>query len=263
LLALLPLLAMLVIGGILLGTALARAQPRDGKPVLEVGETLQEGFALLKGNWVRFLGLSLLVEGVPEMLLTAYGDEDIPFSLESLFDSLLIGYFLQAMLVRSGIRSLEGRPTDLLGSAWLALRRFLPILGAVLLSWFLVIAGYALLIIPGFMVAAALAVVVPVMVTEEAGVLEALQRSRDLTRGTRAQIIALLLIFAVIAGALSIPIAILAGALGDNVWMTALAAGLGSSINWALLAALLAALYVQLRRRSGDEPMDTLADIFR
>jgi hypothetical protein len=45
--------------------------------------------------------------------------------------------------------------------------------------------------------------------------------------------------------------------------MTALAAGLGSSINWALLAALLAALYVQLRRRSGDEPMDTLADIFR
>lgn len=80
-------------------------------------------------------------------------------------------------------------------------RRVIEIFPLLLLASFLAgmatVFGLLLLILPGIIVALALAVVVPVMVVENPGPLAALQRSYELTNGHKVQIFFIMLIFIV------------------------------------------------------------------
>jgi hypothetical protein len=253
-----------LIGGSIVGVVVLAARPAPaGAPSIDIGAVLGDAFALLKRHGRQLLPAALLLEGVPEVLEVIYGPDDDLFTLGTLLRIMVIGCFLQAMLVRASIRLLEGRATELREGASLVLRRLLPIIGASLLSWLCIIAGFALLIVPGFMAAAAFAVVVPVIVEERTGVVDALKRSHEITRGARARVLALLFIFTALMLVVLIPVEIAGGAFPDEIWLPAIIQGVGASLTAMFLAALLASLYVHLRRVRGEEPHDALQEIFR
>jgi len=266
------LLIVATVGGILLLVVLAARRPDDGTPIIEVGAVLQDAFGVIRRNWLGFLPVALLIEGIPELVVEALGQtlamEDKYFieeysSAAYFIESIFIGYYFQAVMVAAAVESLEGNRPALGHSLIVALRRLLPVLAAMLLSWLILLAGYMLLIIPGLIAAAALAVVVPVIMQEGKGPIDAVMRSRELTSGSRARILILLLGYVALAASVEIPTAILGGALGDSTLFPAIVEGIGASLTALFLAALLASLYVHLRRARGEGTTDVLEDIFR
>jgi len=262
------LLIVATVGGILLLVVLAARRADDGVPIVEVGEVLQDAFRVIRRNWLRFLPAALLIEGVPQALAWSISDADGEFfssrwAAATAIETLVIGYFFQAMIARAAVQSLEGEHPLLAESAWLALKRLLPVLAAMLLSWLVFVAGYVLLIIPGLIAAAALSVVVPVMMAEGKGPVDALIRSRELTSGSRARILIILLGYLALTAISMVPTAILGGALGDSMWLPAVVEGIAAALTALFLAALLASLYVHLLRARGEGEAAALEDIFR
>ena len=79
----------------------------------------------------------------------------------------------------NGARASPGRMLSV------ALRRSMPVLGTSTVVGVVALAGFALLFVPGAMFVVASCVAVPAAVVERPGVVGALQRSFDLTRGLR------------------------------------------------------------------------------
>jgi len=254
-----------LIGATIAAVALLAARPPAADaPALDIGAVIGDSFGILRRNWRTFIPLALLIEGAPELLGAFSGDRFLsPFTVQESFETIVIGYFFQAMLVGASIRSLERRSPELRESAWLALKRLLPIIAAAIVSWLCIIAGFALLVVPGFIVAAALAMVVPVMVAERTSVIDAVMRSREMTRGARARVLALLFMFAALMLIIEIPVSIAGGALGENIWLAGIAEAVGASLTATFLAALLASIYVHLRRARGENAHEELQEIFR
>lgn len=132
---------------------------------------------------------------------------------------------------------------DLLDSGYRK-RRFLAVAGLLLLNYLIVTIGLILFILPGIFLAARLIASVPALISEEAGVFEAMQISWDRTRNNTLSIcLALAVLFVVSAGALfgmsmtAVGLSGLFGTLGDDlpVW-AAMLLGIGVM---ALLAAML------------------------
>src|SRR6185295_3094536 len=165
------------------------------KESVDVGRVLGRGFEALKANAIPFLLAALLLSGVPAFLgqylpFADSGLEDPGFVLTpnewgallaSTFGAILGYALLQGVLVRSTILHLSGRAPDLEGSAMVALRLLLPIIGLSICVGFLALVGFMLLIVPGIMIYCAFSVAVPALVEERAGVFASMSRSRDLT----------------------------------------------------------------------------------
>ena len=94
----------------------------------------------------------------------------------------------EAMVIVGTIRALAGGDARFAESAMRGLSRTLPVLVAWVLVSLIFALGIVLLIVPGLIAFAALAVVLPVCVVEDVRPLEALARSYELTTGSRWQI---------------------------------------------------------------------------
>ena len=92
----------------------------------------------------------------------------------------------------------EGRQATFGESLSTALRVFLPLIGLSILFGLGIMFGLILLIVPGIMLMVAWAVAVPALVVERCGVIDALRRSAELTKGSRWKIFGLFLIILVI-----------------------------------------------------------------
>lgn len=102
-----------------------------------------------------------------------------------LFPALAI---LMGGLTQGAIQQLAGRPVRVFSMLWTALRAALPLLGAYVLVMLAVAGGVLLLVVPGLVVGAALALAFPVIVAERAGPIQALRRSWSLSRDHRLAI---------------------------------------------------------------------------
>jgi hypothetical protein len=249
---------------------------------VDVGRVLGRGFEALKANFIPFLLVALLLVGLPAFLaqyLPSAGlDPDRPelvltfdywgALLVSMFAALLGNALLQGVLVRSTILTLSGREPDLGGSAMLALRLLLPIIGLSICVGFLIAFGFLLLVVPGIMAYCAFSVAVPALVEEREGVSASMGRSRDLTRGSRWQVfllVVLLWIFSTVVAAVAGVIA------GVSPWGTALApdpivaglsSGVASSLTGLIGTVVTAALYVELREVKEGTSTQELATVF-
>ena len=133
--------------------------------------------------------------------------------------------------------------------------------------------GLLLLVVPGVLLMAMWSVAVPVMAEERRGVLAALRRSRDLTRGALAPICAVVILvfgsYVVAKLALEAIIEALGGGpfegleqgrrgFGALYW----AAVTAQAILTAVLYAIYAALFIELRDWKDGPAADRLADKF-
>ena len=113
---------------------------------------------------------------------------------------LLCSTYLIGGMYRTAFKQLRGEPIST-GDLFSAGDRFLPLLGASILVGILVMIGALLCIIPAFIVAGALYFTLPLVVERGLSVGEAIQMSRDTTRGDLFKFVLFALVVSLIAQA--------------------------------------------------------------
>lgn len=156
------------------GMAMATAGSADQK--IDIGRTLQRGLETIGNHLPGYIGLALLLAGLPAFLTyyylmggTAEADAEIllsPLYWGSILITWLSGTLLQASVVRSAILDLSGRPADIAGSLAQSFRLLLPLVGLTILLSIVTTVGFILLIVPGVILYVMLIVSVPVLVEE-------------------------------------------------------------------------------------------------
>lgn len=115
--------------------------------------------------------------------------------------SMLLFLVEAGAITRGVIDSLAGKRVSLGAMIGTGFRRALPLLVVGLLTYLMISLGLVLLIVPGVLVACALAVAIPAVVVERPGILGAIKRSFALTKGKRFAIfVAFLVIILVMFG---------------------------------------------------------------
>jgi hypothetical protein len=175
--------------------------------------------------------------------------------------TLVTTLVLQAAIIVCTVNELTGKPVSVSEGLQTGLRSFLPLIAIGIMFGLAVACGMVLLIVPGIMLAVAWCVTIPAFVIEQTSITGSFGRSLELTRGSRWQIFALFLLYAVI----SIIIQAVLGAVGGMTsfvmvghfpLVTRLVVFPVIAVAKALIGATGAAvLYVELRRiREGVEP---------
>ena len=258
-----------------------------GSRRFEMGRVITGTFEVLGRNFVAFALLALLLGGLPNLLVglaqMSFLDNQTMFQPETIAGTILGGlimlaaaFVLQAAIVHATVTDLNGRRVVLGDSLKIGLRDCLPLIGLAILMGLGIALGTMLLIIPGLILAVMWSVAVPAKVVEKLGVLQAMQRSRDLTRGRRWPIFGLFVLYVIANWMLSALIVVAAGpftppAPGSTDAITAIGATslvqvVGSAIV-ATISTLIsttggAVLYSELRgSREGVGP-EALASVF-
>lgn len=168
---------------------------------LSLGDVLDGAFTLYRRNFATFF-LTALIPLAPVALawlvvppMLGGGDEMI-----ATMQLLIMPYSLFAWLLISGgithggsVAWSGGTPTtgSLLGTG---LRRLPAVAVTTLASYFLIMLGFLLLIIPGFILVALTFAVVPAVIVERLGPFAAIGRSSRLSKGARGRILAALIV---------------------------------------------------------------------
>ncbi|MDX9999595.1 MAG: hypothetical protein WCY15_13325 [Phenylobacterium sp.] len=252
-------------------TATAAEPPR-----LDIGRVVSGTFGVLGRNFAPFAGLALLLVSIPFAIVGGgvAGLMDNRFILPGLgaiglgvLAYLAAAAILQAALIYGTVRDLNGSRADFGQCLAMGLRACLPLILVSLLAWLGIFAGLMLFVVPGVMLGMAWCVAVPAQVAERTGIVGALGRSAELTRGNRWAIFGLTLLFLVMTWLVALllsPLNLVLGALGSAGLVAAqlLVNGLSTGINTLVGATGLAVLYVELRRlKEGTEP-EALAALF-
>ena len=244
------------------------------------GRVVGQAIAVIGRNFPLFLGLTVLLAGIPAVAMPLLLTEDGvagPPNLAGIYANagiLLLGstccsYVLTAALSYATATDLnDERPTfgKALGTGF---RSLLPLLLLALVSVIGIYGGMLLLIVPGLILLVAWSVAAPALVCERLGVFASLGRSQQLTKGWRWRIFFLFLVggfISLIPAGLS-PLVI--GAFGDtsgNLDPLALV-GLAirvllQSLSSMMLVTLSAATYFELRTLKDGATTESLASIF-
>lgn len=166
-----------------------------------VGNALGTGFRVWFRNFLPFTLLNALLH-LPLLAWIASILQGTP-SLEKAAEiqrwgliSGLIGFFLQMFLVSAVtygvVQELRGQHAPFTSTLRVGLSRLLPSVGVTILLGLCVFAGVFALLVGAIIVYAMLYVAVPASVIEKPGLLGALHRSRELTKGYRLQIFGML-----------------------------------------------------------------------
>ncbi len=240
----------------------------------DFGRVFSRTFSAFGNNLPVYLGLALLLTGIPTLLVALAVPGLIgrnPFStspIPNIGPAFVIGlvvsvigtYLLQAALIRATIDDLGGRKVDFANCLSTALNNFLPILGIAIVSTFAISFAMVLLIVPGVILALIWSVSVPSQIEEKRGVFGSLARSRELTKGSRISLLGLFIvvyIVAIVIGAITSFVAPLLGSIAAAI----INAGV-RSVTSALFATAIAAAYVELRTAREGASTSGLAEIF-
>lgn len=262
-----------------------RVDSQDGMKPIEIGQVLRETFGLISERAATVFGIALIIT-VPSrllMLLLATQGVLLPgpdgsfmnfgFSLFGMgvFDTIAM-VFGQGALIGAALARREGRQLGLFQTLAPAVRQLPILLPVSLIYLFGFVAGIALLIVPGFILATMWSVPGPVLVAENTGMIQTFRRNQDLTRNTLRRIFLLMLVagigtslFKWLLGRLGLLLfdsssSALAFAVEPAPFLfESLLVTLVSGFNLALVCTL----YIALIERHGDGPMtDRLAHIF-
>lgn len=182
----------------------------------EIGRVFQHTFGTIGNNFITFLGLSILLTGVPQALfaliqLDLLGGQTVveatnQFNYVSILWAAgaglvvwLSSMVLQAALVHGSIVGLNGRKASFADCLRTGLRHALPVLAITLISALGIMLGLLLLVIPGIFLMILWVVVVPVRVAENRGVFETFSRSARLTEGSRGMILVLFIVYVLLS----------------------------------------------------------------
>ena len=168
---------------------------------LDIGKVLTEGLGVLSQNFGPLFLLALLLQGVPSAV-AAWGQvigQGNPlggvFAGLGGLASLVTVPILNGALIYGAMRGLEGEPAALEDCFRAGTQRWLPMLGLMIASGFLIAIGFILLVVPGVLLLLRWCVAAPVLALEGRGIPESMGRSADLTRDRRWSIFLLFLIY--------------------------------------------------------------------
>ncbi len=230
----------------------------------EVVNVLSETFSTYFSNFLPFVLLTVLVF-FPVILLASYVStiKNNPLLAASIFLGTLVLQLILAQVVTAGItygvyQQMRGKSPSLLDCLKVGLSRLVPVLVVAFLSGIIVFVGLLFCVVPGFIVATMLAVVIPVTVEERLGLFSAMQRSSNLTTGFRWQVFGVLLVLGLLQ---QIPAQILTRTVHD----------LGSLLMFTILAAVpttglqataSAVMYYRLRSVKEGIDVDQISSVF-
>jgi hypothetical protein len=172
-----------------------------------IGNVLATGFRIWLKNFIPFTLITALIY-VPLWIwgITSVQGEMTPDRFTHVVRDLqtvilltgVLNLFVAAALTYGVVMELQGQRASVGACIATGFSRFFPVLGVVLLSALCAGGATLLLIIPGVIVFCMLYVATPTAVLERPGVMGALGRSRELTRGHRLEIFGLVLILALL-----------------------------------------------------------------
>jgi hypothetical protein len=181
--------------------------------------------------------------------------------------STIASALLLGALTHGAVTHFNGRTAGIGDCMATGLRFFAPVLAIAILYYFGFLAGLLLLIVPGFMLMTAWAVVFPAAVVERAGVFGAFSRSRRLTKGHRWSIFFLLFAYGFVTYVAQIVgqqvgRVLLETGLLDRAWSAVVPMVLIAPMTSLLFTIGLASVYFELRHIKEGVQADQLAAVF-
>ena len=179
---------------------LGGSSSRNPNYQLDVGSVLQRTFAVWAGNLIPFFLVGLIVQSpvLVALVLIQLSGASMPIlqQLLNLLSNLL------TLVVAGGItygvfQALRGQRPGLGEVLRLGLSRLGTVFFTGILTGLALMAGFCLLIVPGFILMARFWVATPVAVIEEPGAVAAMGRSAELTEGSRWRVLAVALLLGV------------------------------------------------------------------
>ena len=242
----------------------------------DLGRVVQRTFASISQNWLVFLVSAILLVGIPSVI-SGFGEGANLFTAESpvALTAIIVGslltligtYVLQGLVVFTTINGLNGSKVDLASALSAGLRYFFPLLGLGIVMGLGLALGFILLFVPGLILSVMWVVAAPALVAEKRGIFESFQRSRDLTRGSRWLIFAIIVVYFIVAMILGMVVAgVGIASTGIGTGTTSLAAliitPIVNVVSAVLSSAGVAAIYYELRTSKEGVSPDQLASAF-
>jgi MFS family permease len=244
-----------------------------------IGQVFSRAWSVFSGNFLKFMVVTgiaslpplLIPQPSPATPENPFGGVGLTFFLV-MFLTIVLGVLSQAIVLYGAFQDMRGRPVSLADCLKVGLHRFFPIVGLALSEGVAVMLASMLLIVPGMILYMMWFVATPVCVVEQLGPFRSLGRSRELTKGHRWKLFGLMLVIlipALIVGAiLGVVIAIL-GTGGFLSMSTALATPLGQVVNliwsaaWsAFYAVMVVVTYHDLRVAREGIDTEQIAAVF-
>ncbi len=232
-----------------------------------VGSVLGMGFRVYGRNIVAFTLIAGVVY-VPLILWTlsltsgTFSAEAFAHFRYAAALQILLNAFMTATLTYGVVKELQGQRASIGACLATGFARMLPAVGVALLQALAIMGGMILLIVPGIIAACALYVAMPASVIEKPGIVGALKRSAELTKGYRGAIFGLLLILGV--GGFVIGMveqsAFIHGAQGFKSYLLVNCAT--DIVVGALSSVIAAVAYFQLRAEKDGTTAHDLAKVF-
>lgn len=248
-----------------------------GSGHFDLGRVIQRTFTSIGQNAAVFFGASIVLVGIPSTI-SALGQGSLtsadPYSG---FGFVMLGtvlyfiglYLLQGMVVKAAVNGFNGKKTEFSDAFGAGVRMFFPLLGLSIVASLGTMIGYILLIVPGIILSVIWSVAAPAVVVEKRGVLESLQRSRDLTRGHRWPVFGLIVIYVVLSWIIGLALGGLSLATGGtftgggpNLMVTLISGPLVNIVAGVVASAGVASLYYELRIAKEGVGADELASVF-
>jgi hypothetical protein len=251
---------------------------------LSFGELLDGAFTLYRRNFAVLFGIALLLQVpvivfwllVPVMLQGA-GETAITVVPLLLTPYTMFAFVLgMGALTAAAATAYGGEEPGIGASLRHGLRRWLPLAVVLLITFPLIFAGLAVLVVPGLVLLAMWFATYPVIVVEGRGPLAALGRSRKLSQGGRMRILGVTLVAWLITMLPSLAIMMFIGAgagaqavmSGDptalqGLWVTSLmqaASSIGSALTMPFLLIVTLLLYYDRRARTEAPDLESAAE---
>ena len=265
---------------------MAALAARIEAPQVSIGRVFERAFLAVRRNPGVTIGLvflfgafpgvalQLLVSSIdPTVLVMTVAGYALPgiiaLFLLQWFVSQVIGSVVQGAVVGPMLAQDQGRRASFGESLAAAMRSFVPLVGFGMLLGIGVEIGMTLLIVPGILIYLMWCVAPSALAAEREGMFMALNRSQELTEGSRWKIFAILLVLETASFVLSAAVAFLASRLlGINLSVPRL--GFGDVIILGLLsiavnltwATVQASLYVELTRSKEGDSVENLVEVF-
>jgi hypothetical protein len=210
-----------------------------------IGGVLNRAWRVLSRNFLAF-GAVTTIASLPTLLFSGAGQRTGLIIAGALVSDMM-RRLSQGMLVHAALQEMRGTRSSLLESLQAGWHLILAVIGVAIATSVLAALGFALLIVPGLMVAVMTFVATPACVAERLGPFSAMERSARLSSGHRWKIFGLLLLVALPLAIAGVVFDEVAEAVGFGSVMTAFCGVMGEAIWNAVLAAVTIATYHDLR----------------
>lgn len=258
----------------------------SGDRTVSVGRIFTRSIDVLRANPVATFGTSFVLTALPAVLIPMAG-YGIPLSTQSGFRAMagmtvilglastVLWLVTYGALTQAAVAHGEGRKAGIDEMLRTGVLRALPLLVVYLLYVLAISLGFALLIVPGVILAVMWSLASPAIVAERPGIFGAFARSRALTKGARWKILGALLIalilYTLVVGTISVVLVAGGGSFaaltgGQTIATPSVGGQIVSTIINTVMVTWLTvfggALFVEVRDWKDGPGTDRLADIF-